>query len=248
MISAARLVRLVAAQRILYWFAGLAALAAGAGSVPAMELHALPRPPEFPGAESAWIAEHWALNGLPISIRWFSAPAPAEEVLRFYADTWRGHGWRRTSRSRYRSMQSLGVESDGFYYSVQARDVAAGSEGFIVVSKAPGHATEDRSTRFPTAPGDRVLQKIEAIDLGVRSESLIVESTHSPEMALSAYRTALMREQWVAVIPHSQPGGGNPPAWFQKGAQHCQITVLGDDAGPGARLLIHWVKDSHERK
>lgn len=225
------------------WLSGQAGAASGDQPI----IAAMPEAPVFPGATTRWVGKQLALNGLPMSIRSFSSSASAKDVLEFYRRAWRGEDAARTAAVDYRGFSSVGAEVDGFYYTVQIRDSAMGSEGMLVVSVAPDRAREDRSTQLPVIAGDQLVQKIEAMDLGVYSQTLILRSPSSLDASTSAYQAALLGDGWSpAGVRQARAPGSAALRWFQKGAEQCRIAVIADNSGNGSRILVHWIRDADE--
>lgn len=207
----------------------------------------LPTMEVFPGADVAWVAKSITYNGLPMSVRAFESPGTPAEVVAFYRTAWRASGSARVGETRFRDYQTLGMEMSGVYYSIQVRPSGHGSAGVMVVSRAPADARADRTTAFPVASGDRVLEKIESIDLGVRAESLIISTERSMGEALSEYRGTLQRLGWWEVGPTGPRSEATAAAIsLQRNAQQCQISFV--DARPrrGSRIIIHWIKGPNE--
>lgn len=205
----------------------------------------LPELEVYPGARSSWVARRMSMNGLPMTVRAFSSDDSPADVLRFYRRYWKGRGLARTGESAFKEFQTAGAELNGFYFSVQVRAAGGGTEGVLVVSASLQGATADKQTNFPLLAGDAVLEKIEAFDLGVRSETLVLQSGRSVSDRAAAYRGRLLADGWrVQRFGSTVPSGNAPLLQFQKGLQHCQLAFLRvrDPEHSGTRILIHWIK------
>lgn len=208
----------------------------------------LPTLDVYPDARATWIAQRAAMNGLPISIRAFSTNDVPSDVIAFYRRLWRGQGVARAGEAAFGGFRSVGVEMDGYFYTVQVRSAGKGAEGVLVVSATPERVIADKTSSFPVVAGDRIMEKIEAIDLGVRAETLIVASSRSVETSIAEYRRNLLQNGWQLVAsPGEDLTRNRSLLTFQKGPQQCQVTVVaGGGHGGETKIFIHWIKSGNE--
>ncbi len=206
----------------------------------------LPEIETLNGMKLQWIGKQMAINGLPTSMRAFSSDLGADQVLDIYQDRWKVRGLGQLARTEFDGAESVGMEYRGHYYSVQAYDIAGGSEGVLTVSLAPvEEMAPDFSTRFPLPFGSNVEQKIEAIDSGTRMETLIVTSDQSVGSLASYVDASLQREGWVDQNFSRASNHGQRVLSFQRGTELSQITIIErPPAYPDKTMMtVHWVKN-----
>lgn len=188
-----------------------------------------------------WVAPSMALNGLPMSIREFDTRWSSADVLDFFEREYAGD---KAVRRNDDNMESLGWRDGDYYFSVQAQGTANGSIGQLVVSLAPEMGEPDLDTKFPMPPGAQVVTKIDSLDFGQVAETLTLLTTRSPSATLRWYRSQMPRQEWHLIPFQGQVNSKQGQLQFQRGAQHCQVTVSkgGADYGGQTVVLATWIK------
>lgn len=195
----------------------------------------------------AWAAEKISYNGLPASILNFNSQDSVEDLLVDYERAWRKKGFNQVARSKLMGMDVLGIkDSDGFYYTVQARPSGSGSEGSLIVSLAPLEATPEVKTEFPLYPQSKLLSVVESYDHGITAETIISTNSSSTNSNIHWLIGRLKRDGWVQQIfdlgvPQNTD---SMQVYFQKDRQQCQITIAPNKTDYDGRtvVIVNWMK------
>ncbi|MBT4836444.1 MAG: hypothetical protein HON94_03765 [Methylococcales bacterium] len=203
----------------------------------------LPTIQPIPGANVQWIGQQMAMNGLPTSIQAFSVGRSLSWVMQYYRDIWKAKGFGSIIEGKNGEYTTLGYKKDENYFSVQAKEYEGGVEGTLVVSSVPGGFESNKESKFPIMNGSQVVSKLEAMDNGVRSETLTITNTQSADGNARFYRSNLKRNGWIAT-GFNEPNGFERLLSFQKDKQAAQITIKSNIlALPGkTMILINWIK------
>lgn len=198
----------------------------------------------MPDMEVEWVGRQMVYNGVPMSIRNFKTSKSSDDVLRYYERIWQAKSTGRPIRSKHGEFETIGLKDREFYYTVQARDGGHGSEGTLVVTSALDRYAPNRDTEFPLVPGATVITKIDALDRGVRAETLILVSERPIQAVDAWFQDALAREGWLRQSFSEAEMGKQRVLHFQRASQVCQVTVVGDGPLHDGRtmVLVNWVK------
>ncbi len=198
----------------------------------------------MPEMNAEWVAEQIVYNGIPMSIKNFKSTKTVKEVVEFYKDHWRNQGADEINQQT----KTIGTEIDGYYYSVQVEKMGLGSEGTMTVT--PALLDSDRvqissETSFPFAPDSQIISRVESIDLGIKSETIMAINQRSVSNNESWLNIELSGQGWkrleVDTAVNSQQ---NQLVTFQRGKEMCQVTVIGDDPKfkGSSIILVNWTK------
>ncbi len=112
------------------------------------------------------------------------------------------------------------------------------------MSASPTSAVADKRTEFPTPPMVSLEEKIEAVDLGVRMETLMLRTGASVADSVAAYRDVLVTHGWREQRrPAAAQQRTARVLEFQKGPQHSQILIMPSADRPHrTRIMVHWIK------
>ncbi|MCG8669823.1 MAG: hypothetical protein MI867_10460 [Pseudomonadales bacterium] len=202
----------------------------------------LPKLEVMPGAQSQWVGQQMAHNGMPMSVRLFTYPGAEADVKKYYQSLFKtkGHG-----KSQYRNLgeyRVIGFELRGYIYSVQYRQIGRLVEGKLTVTPMPGRYRTNKKTKMAIAPGCRVLNKVESLDYGKRSETLTLTCQKALNSLEYFYLSHFEREQW-SLIRQSNSSKG-VVLDYQRGSETVQVT-LNQSTQKSKRLvniLINWIK------
>lgn len=216
-------------------------LAAVAGRFDPLDLP-LPDLEVIPGASSQWVGRQMAHNGMPMSVRLFEFRGMEVDVEKYYRSLFRvkGHG-----ESQFRNLgeyRVIGYELRGYLYSVQYRQRGSVVEGKLIVSPTPDRYRSNRSTRLPIPPGCSVLNKVESLDYGKRSETVTINCHKSLDKLEYFYLTSLEGERWSLVRNRKTDLGSVLD--YQRGSETLQI-IIKQYSQKNKRLvniLINWIK------
>ncbi|MDX1693507.1 MAG: hypothetical protein R3208_07065 [Ketobacteraceae bacterium] len=202
----------------------------------------LPELELIPGASSQWVGRQMAHNGMPMSIRMFSYPGEERDVAKFYRNLFKAKGHGESKERNLGEYRVIGYELRGYIYSVQYRQVGPNVEGKLTVSPVPGRYRHSTSSQLPIPPGCHVLNKVESLDFGKRSETLTVNCEKRLGEVEYFYSTALENDGWLRVT--NRKGDLGSVMDYQRGSETLQVTVK-QFTKKNKRLvniLINWVK------
>jgi len=204
----------------------------------------LPDLPVPPDSQWSWVAPIMSMNGMAMNIREFRYTGAKEDVIAFYKQYWRRNGNPFIAEERVGSEITLGYTADGFHQSVQIGQAQGALIGRLVVSVEPGKIVPDFATRFPLPVGSRVIRKIEALDGGVRSETLTLESAGSVGSNTSYLLNSLRQRGWHRVLPGDNLGGSSQKEvlHFQRNHEMMQVVVTLNKSIRKTVINVHWVK------
>lgn len=198
----------------------------------------------MPEMRGNWVARRMAYNGVPMSIRSFSSKRSAEDVIQYYESRWKTFTGAHIQRSRADGMETLGVRSDGYYYTVQVRDDGANAQGNLVVTRDLQKAKPDIETDFPLVPGTEVLVKTESLDVGKRAETVVALSERSVASVSRWMDSELRRGGWTKQDFGPTTRGPERVMQYQKGAELCQVTLVANSPlrDGHTSVLVNWIK------
>lgn len=204
---------------------------------------ALPEIEIMPGAEWYWVGRQMALNGIPMSIKMFTARAKSEDLIQFYRSAWKVRGHGKLREDRFGSRVILGFELDGFYFSVQFDEAKGGVQGKAVVTPVPSSYHSSKQTSLPLPPRSTVLSKVESIDAGRKEETLSIDTRFDVAYVVNFYKSQLLDDGWMLF----SAGGdlqNSAVLNFQKGSELLQLTAkaLHHNNSQQTQFLIHWIK------
>lgn len=200
----------------------------------------------MPDAESVWIGEKMAVNGIAMSTRTFKVNREPERVLEYYRARWKSRGLGSIAENQAGDYQVLGFEQNGFYQSVQVKAVPNGAEGILTVTTSPAESHPNKETQFPKMLNTEVISKIESLDADVRAETLTLTNNRTADANANYIYTSLTTTGWSHQAFANQPTSEHERIlFFQKEKQHCQVTINSRAPEfPGRTLiLVHWVKN-----
>ena len=203
----------------------------------------LPELEVMPGAQWYWAGRQMAVDNIPMSVKLFSYPGKADDVLKYYLGRWKVRGHGKLSQKSIGDLTILGYELDGFQYSVQFSQQGAVVDGKIVVSPTPLNYHSHRKTSFPLPPRTKVSSKVESLEMGKRSESLTLDSSLGVEQIVHFYTDQLLADGWQQ---YSSSGDGRTGAvlGFQRQGELLQLSIKGLQGRNSSfsQVLINWVK------
>lgn len=197
----------------------------------------------MPEMDVEWVAEQILYNGIPMSIQNFKTTKPAMEVIEYYKDQWEN----RVAEETVQQIKTIGTEIDGYYFSVQIQELGLGTQGTLTVTPSlNSHRVQaSNNTEFPLIPDSLVISKIESMDRGVQSETLIAVNKDSVIdnenwLSIELVNQGWQRQENDTSISIQQ----NQPITYQRGKQLCQITLIGDDPRfqGSSMILVNWTK------
>lgn len=192
------------------------------------------------GMKVEWVAKKMVYNGHPMTIQNFKAHRKAEDIMQHYESRWKVKGLGKLKHQVVGDQLTIGFESRGYSYSVQAKDVPGGSQGTLVVTR--NKAYQEKSMQLPVHPDAKVVSRIHSVDDKIRSETLTVSSSHAVALNKHWYRSALSRNGWVGQSTLSPTN--EQVIMYQKGKELCQLTFI--DKSPvrdhRSMVMIHWIK------
>jgi len=171
------------------------ALSGAAGPI-ARQTRALPDIAAPAGGESAWIARAMRLNGVPMTIKRFTSPANADEVLHQYEHKLRTSSNMKTRRSQEGAWRVLAVMTDDYYATIRARNTSRGAEGTITVTPPLADAKPAKRTSFPHPATTKVVSLQEYEDEGVAAEHVGLVSRRSVAIEARAFAALLSQRGW----------------------------------------------------
>lgn len=205
----------------------------------------LPNMPIPQGSKVALMGDRMAINGVPISIVQFSVRADVSQIKQFYASAFKTMGNGVTGERSLGLDNVLTYQLGKYYYSAQLHQQNELSIGKLVVSPTPGSYPEDLSTSLPMPPGGKVVNKVETLDGGRRSETLTIKSNQNLETVAEYMKNELIRREWV-VTGINEHNAKRDVSTFQLGSSLLQITVTrstNQGVSGSTQVLINWIKN-----
>lgn len=202
----------------------------------------LPELEVIPGATSQWVGRQMAHNGMPMSIRMFYYPGTEQDVTKFYRRLFSGKGHGEFQERNLGEYRVIGYELRGYIYSVQYRQAGQQVEGKLTVSPVPGRFRASKRSELPVAPGCNVLNKVESLDYGQRSETLTLTCEKTVDSLEYFYLSAFDGNGWALVTKRQHESGSVLD--FQRAGEILQVTVK-QFTNKNKRLvniLINWVR------
>ncbi len=203
----------------------------------------LPDVPVPPGATWFWGGQHMSYNGIPMSIKIFEYFGDERDVVDFYNNLWKSSAHGHTSVKNYGLYRIMGYEARGFYISVQFRQEGSFVKGKITTTETPGKRRPSFKTRLPKPPSAEVVNVVENLDGGQRTETVTIHSNKPVSYNAQYYARELKRLGWALVY---QKGDGRNTVinHYQKSSQLLQITIkkLTVNDTNRSHILIHWMK------
>lgn len=197
----------------------------------------------MPEMDAEWVARKILYNGIPTSIQNFTTVKPLKEVISYYKNQW----GKKAIQKTVKQAETIGTESNGFYYSVQAEAQGLGAHGSLTVTPVmhAGNLQVSNQTEFPLLPDSLVITKVEAVDRGVLSETLTVLNQSSATDNENWLTNELTHQGWQKlannIVTNNQQ---NAPITFHKGKQVCQISIIesSQDYQGSTMIMVNWIK------
>ena len=202
----------------------------------------LPTLEVIPGAQSQWVGRQMAHNGMPMSVRMFTFPGTEAEVQKYYRTLFKSKGHGESQHRNLGEYRVIGYELRGYIYSVQYRQIGRVVEGKLTVTPAPGRFRNNKKTKMAVAPGCQVLNKVESLDFGKRSETLTLTCQKALNSLEYFYLSHFEREEWSLI--RKSYGSKGVVLDYQRGSSTVQVT-LNQFTQKNKRLvniLINWIK------
>ena len=202
----------------------------------------LPELEVIPGASAQWVGRQMAHNGMPMSIRMFKYPGTERDVSKFYRALFKAKGHGESQERNLGEYRVIGYELRGYIYSVQFKQQGAAVEGKLTVTPIAGRYRLGKATEMPVAPGCTVLNKVESLDYGKRSETVTLNCESRLRTVEQFYRNRLEGDGWSLVAVRKGELGSVID--FQRSGQIAQVTIK-QFTKKNKRLiniLINWVK------
>lgn len=177
----------------------------------------------IPGASYQWVGRQMAHNGMPMSVRMFVYSGTEQDVAKYYRRLFSGKGHGAFQERDLGEYNVIGYELRGYIYSVQYRQVGSQVEGKLTVSPVPGRYRSSKRSQLPIAPGCNVLNKVESLDYGKRSETLTLTCEKTRDSAEYFYLTAFEGDGWSLVTKRKQELG--TVLDFQRASELVQISI-----------------------
>jgi hypothetical protein len=227
--------------RIALLASSVVAAGAHAGEIAALTSR-FPEPAAPPNGEAQWVAQSMRMNGLPMTIKAFKTSANVDEVIYFYERWWRGRGKADYTRDQLGEWRILGIKTDDYYITVQARRTLAGAEGTIAVSADP-RSVKRSTTKFPHPKTANVVTLQEYEDFGVQSEHITLLSQRAASIEARDFAKLLVRGGWHLVLDQRATKAQGHVIEAQKDAQHVRLSfVPGRDLGATTAVTVVWQK------
>lgn len=195
------------------------------------------------GGQAAWIARAMRLNGVPMTIKRFSSPANADEVLHQYEQKLRTSSDMKTQRTHEGQWRVLAIITDRYYATIRARNNVHGAEGTITVTPPLADLVARKHTSFPRPETTQVLSLQEYEDDGIEAEHISLVSRRSVAIEAHAFETHLERAGWQLLRsePTLEQRGGHVIE-AQKAAALAFINLRRAESGGATTILIVWRK------
>ncbi len=222
-------------------FALCAATPLVAASPVAEEVRTLPDIGAPAGGKAAWIARAMRLNGVPMTIKSFTAATNAAEVLHQYERRLRRSADMKTRRARHGSWHVLGVMTTEYYATIRTRDTPQGTEGVIIVTPPLADVKPMKRTRFPLPESTTVVSLQEYDDAGVEAEHITLASPRSVVLEARAFTAQLSRHGWQLLRSEATKAGDGHVIEAQRAAALAFITLRRAEQG-GSTILVVWRK------
>lgn len=202
----------------------------------------LPELEVIPGATSQWVGKQMAHDGMPLSIRVFSYPGNIRDVEKFYTALFKSKGHGEVSVKNLAGNKVIGYELRGYIYSVQFHQEGSMVEGKLTVSPVPGRYRKSKKSSLPVAPGCKVLNKIESLDFGKRSETLTLTCQKSLDTLRHFYLNAMRYDKWSLV--GSRQSNLGRLLDFQRESEIVQINIkqISQKNKRLVNILINWIR------
>jgi hypothetical protein len=183
------------------------------------------------------------LNGVPMTLKSFSASANADEVLNHYERELRISSDQKVRRSQDAQWRVLSVMAPQYFITIRARNTARGTEGTIAVSPPLSHAKASTRTRFPHPASARVASLQQYDDEGIEAEHISLISRRSVAMEAREFAKLLAREGWQLLRSESAADRrGGHVIEAQKAAALAVINVQRMDHGGETSIMVVWRK------
>jgi hypothetical protein len=193
------------------------------------------------GGEAVWIARAMRLNGVPMTIKSFTSPTNATEVLHQYEHRLRTGADMKTRRSQDDDWHVLAVTTNGYYATIRARNTPRGTEGVVIVTPPLADMKPLKRTRFPHPDSAAVVSLQEYDDGGIEAEHISFASRRSVTIEARAFATRLSQHGWQIV--RSEPTHASDGHIIEaQNATAFAFVNLRRSEGGGATILVVWRK------
>jgi hypothetical protein len=219
------------------------ALPAHAGSL-SRTTESLPNLGAPPQGTAQWIANAMSMNGLPMTLKVFESRLAPDAVLSHYESTMKANGAHEFRRMNKAPWQVLTLKTPDHLITVQARAVAHGSEGTILVSPALESTSLRTRTDFPRPASTRIVNIQRYDDDGVQSEHISLSSNRATFTELQDFSQLLISEGWTVV--DTRPTRDVQRGFvleLQRQAEHALLVIVPNAAQPSTTAItITWRK------
>lgn len=196
-----------------------------------------------PGGHAEWVARAMRLNGVPMTIKSFTAKSNADEVLHHYERTLRTSADSQTRRTQEGQWQILSVMNEHSYVTVRATNGVDGATGTVTVTPSLEDAQPHKHTRFPHPNSAQLISIQEYEDEGVEAEHLSFVSRRSA--AVEGHQFAAVLEQRGWQVLRDEPSGRARTAHVveaQNASALAFIHLRRADTGGLTTILVVWRK------
>jgi hypothetical protein len=192
--------------------------------------------------QAFWIARSMRLNGVPMTMKSFSASTNASEALNHYERDLRLSSDQSTRRTKSGVWQVLSVSAPTYFVTIRARDTLHGTEGTIAVSRPLQQARASHDTRFPHPDIARVVNLQQYDDDGIEAEHISLVSTRSVSMLARDFAVVLKREGWELLRSEASARRGGYVIEAQKAAALAFIHIQRRERGGDSSIMVVWRK------
>jgi hypothetical protein len=195
-----------------------------------------------PTGQAYWIARSMRLNGLPMTLKSFSASGNADEVLNHYERELRRSSDQKTRRSQEAQWQVLSVMAPTYFITVRARNTARGAEGTIAVSPRLSEAKASTRTQFPHPESARVTSLQQYDDEGIEAEHISLISRRSVTIEAREFARLLSREGWQLLRNETAADRRGYIIEAQKAAALAVVNLHRMERGGATSIMVVWRK------
>lgn len=217
-----------------------ASMLSAAGSI-ARQTQSLPDIAAPAGGEAVWIARAMRLNGVPMTIKSFTSPTNADEVLHQYEHRLRTGADMKTRRGLDGAWHVLAVMTDDYYATIRARNTPQGTEGVVIVTPPLAAMKPAKHTRFPHPDSASVVSLQEYDDSGIEAEHISFASRRSVAIEARAFAALLSRRDWQLLRSEPTHDRNGHVIEAQKSTGLAFIHLRRAESG-GATILVVWRK------
>lgn len=211
-----------------------------AGSI-ARQTQTLPDIDAPVGGEAVWIARAMRLNGVPMTIKSFTSPTNAAEVLHQYEHRLRASADMKTRRTQEGDWHVLAVLTNDYYATIRARNTSRGTEGVVIVTPPLADMKPMKRTRFPHPDSAAIVSLQEYDDAGIEAEHISFASPRSVAIEAGAFAARLSQHGWQLLRSEPTHERDGHVIEAQKATAFALINLRRTETG-GATILVVWRK------